>query len=460
MASVWTVRRSATDHKVSGLSGGIGRLWNVDPVLIRVGFVLLTFAGGIGLVLYVAGWLMVPLEGRDRSRLDDLLPQTRHWSRELRIGIVAVICLLCIGASSWVVPFGLAAAAVLAAVWYFGYYKHRTPRPLAADKDGHQSAAAQPGEEPQFFDYAGPPTPFTQAARVWQERIIAERRARTAGGDPAATDIWHAAPVDMPRSAVTPDSEPQPGTYPPAGPGPDPYRAAFLSDPDPVGLYPPPDDSDGVSPRAARRLRRRPARRLGLVTLVVLGLVLTGLGMASAAGMAVSVSGYLAACLLVLGIALLAGTTYGRPPGAALAAVLVALAMITSLVVARPAVAGKSLGIRTVDYSAASVMPTHDRLSLGQLTVNLSDLTLHQDRTYRARVDTGQLRVMLPKHVRTSVHAKVGHGQLRMRGQTQSGSSDVREHFTVEPASAHPGQHQPRLTLVLRVDRGQLEVTR
>ncbi len=458
MASVWAIRRSTTDHKVSGLGGGIGQQWNVDPVLIRVGFVLLTFAGGIGLVLYAAGWLMVPLEGRELSRLDDLLPQTRRWSRELRIGIVAVICLLCIGASSWVVPFGLAAAAVLAAVWYFGYYKHRSPQ---SSQDDGRPVATQPGEDPQFFDYPGPPTPFTQAARAWQERIVAERRARTPSQDSAA-DYGDWQPPTAAGWHASADDEPVADTSPPTttDPGPDPYRAAFLSDPDPVGLYANPEEPGVVSPRATRRLRRRPARRLGLVTLVVLGLVLTGLGVASAAGIAVSVSGYLAACLLVIGIALLAGTRYGRPPGAALAAVLLALAMVTSLVAARPAVAGKSLGIRTADYATAGVMPAHNRLDLGQLTVNLSDLTLTKDRTYRAWVGTGQLRVILPRQVRTSVRAHVGNGQLRMSGQTRSGSSDLEKHITVEPAGERHGQHRPTLTLLLRVQRGQLEVTR
>ena len=42
-------------------------------MLVRVGAVLLAFSGGIGIVLYLAGWLLIPVDGRETSTLDDLL---------------------------------------------------------------------------------------------------------------------------------------------------------------------------------------------------------------------------------------------------------------------------------------------------------------------------------------------------------------------------------------------------
>ncbi|HEY6813838.1 MAG TPA: PspC domain-containing protein, partial [Propionibacteriaceae bacterium] len=72
MSSVWTIRRSATDAKLSGLCGGVAQHWGIDPVLVRVGWVLLAFSSGIGLVLYLAGWLLIPVEGSDKALVDDL----------------------------------------------------------------------------------------------------------------------------------------------------------------------------------------------------------------------------------------------------------------------------------------------------------------------------------------------------------------------------------------------------
>ncbi|HEY3212326.1 MAG TPA: PspC domain-containing protein [Actinomycetota bacterium] len=51
-------RRSATDRVLTGVAGGIGECLEIDPVVVRLGFVILTFAGGVGLLLYVAAALV------------------------------------------------------------------------------------------------------------------------------------------------------------------------------------------------------------------------------------------------------------------------------------------------------------------------------------------------------------------------------------------------------------------
>jgi phage shock protein PspC (stress-responsive transcriptional regulator) len=51
---------SLTDKKLGGVCGGLGEVYNVDPVLFRVGFVLLGFVCGVGIVLYIALWMLLP----------------------------------------------------------------------------------------------------------------------------------------------------------------------------------------------------------------------------------------------------------------------------------------------------------------------------------------------------------------------------------------------------------------
>ena len=58
--AVARLRLSATDRKVAGVCGGMGEYFALDPVLFRVTFVVLAFAGGIGILLYLALWLVVP----------------------------------------------------------------------------------------------------------------------------------------------------------------------------------------------------------------------------------------------------------------------------------------------------------------------------------------------------------------------------------------------------------------
>jgi phage shock protein PspC (stress-responsive transcriptional regulator) len=45
---------------IAGVAAGLARRWEVDPILVRGGFVALTFAGGLGVVLYGLAWLLLP----------------------------------------------------------------------------------------------------------------------------------------------------------------------------------------------------------------------------------------------------------------------------------------------------------------------------------------------------------------------------------------------------------------
>jgi phage shock protein C len=47
---------------VFGVAGGLGRYLGVDPVLVRIGFVLLTVFGGSGVLLYLIGLIAIPEE--------------------------------------------------------------------------------------------------------------------------------------------------------------------------------------------------------------------------------------------------------------------------------------------------------------------------------------------------------------------------------------------------------------
>jgi phage shock protein PspC (stress-responsive transcriptional regulator) len=52
--------RSARDRFVTGTAGGIAERLRVDPTVIRLGFVLLTLAGGVGLLLYGLCFVVSP----------------------------------------------------------------------------------------------------------------------------------------------------------------------------------------------------------------------------------------------------------------------------------------------------------------------------------------------------------------------------------------------------------------
>ena len=58
-----TLTRSTTDRKISGVSGGLASYLGVDPLLIRIGFVVTALTSGVGLIAYVAMMVLVPSDG-------------------------------------------------------------------------------------------------------------------------------------------------------------------------------------------------------------------------------------------------------------------------------------------------------------------------------------------------------------------------------------------------------------
>jgi phage shock protein PspC (stress-responsive transcriptional regulator) len=60
--------RSSDDRVIAGVAGGFGRYFGVDPVVVRLILIVLSFFGGAGLVLYAAAWLLVPADDQEGAR--------------------------------------------------------------------------------------------------------------------------------------------------------------------------------------------------------------------------------------------------------------------------------------------------------------------------------------------------------------------------------------------------------
>jgi phage shock protein PspC (stress-responsive transcriptional regulator) len=75
------LRRSVQDSVVAGVAAGLARYLGVDVTIIRIAFVVLTVFGGAGIPLYLAGLLLIPEEGSDRSIAGSLVESLRSRSR-------------------------------------------------------------------------------------------------------------------------------------------------------------------------------------------------------------------------------------------------------------------------------------------------------------------------------------------------------------------------------------------
>lgn len=52
--------RNINDKVLGGVCSGMGDYWNIDPVLFRLLFVVLFFGFGVGLLMYIIMWLVIP----------------------------------------------------------------------------------------------------------------------------------------------------------------------------------------------------------------------------------------------------------------------------------------------------------------------------------------------------------------------------------------------------------------
>src|SRR5688572_30241817 len=54
------LRRSQQDRIIAGVTGGLARYFDVEPIVFRIAFLVLLAPGGLGLLLYFIAWISMP----------------------------------------------------------------------------------------------------------------------------------------------------------------------------------------------------------------------------------------------------------------------------------------------------------------------------------------------------------------------------------------------------------------
>jgi phage shock protein C len=60
------LQRSRSDRVIAGVCGGLGEYLGVDPILLRIAFVILGFTG-FGVLIYLVGWVVMPESTSDTA---------------------------------------------------------------------------------------------------------------------------------------------------------------------------------------------------------------------------------------------------------------------------------------------------------------------------------------------------------------------------------------------------------
>ena len=147
---------------LAGVAAGLSLHFEVPVWIIRIAFAVLCFAGGLGALLYVAGWLLIPREGETDAIVQGWLAtgQARRWVGVILVGIALIILV----SETGLIRGDLAFAVVLIGIGvmlYRGDLSRGDRRPTT-----RQSTDQEVSPERAAEASAVPPVPAAVAAPV------------------------------------------------------------------------------------------------------------------------------------------------------------------------------------------------------------------------------------------------------------------------------------------------------
>lgn len=159
------VRRS-DGRMIAGVCNGIADHFGIDPILVRIAFVVITFFGGAGVIAYAAAWLLIPEDGETTSIGERVL-------REHRWGRIAGFVLIAIAISSlarpvwWVGGHSLFSVLLIVGGLYLlsPGFAGRAAGPATPDAPPSPPVAPDPTTEFSFTQQYPPPTAPPPAAK-------------------------------------------------------------------------------------------------------------------------------------------------------------------------------------------------------------------------------------------------------------------------------------------------------
>lgn len=386
--------RPRDDRVVAGVASGIARRLGVGAGWVRIGFVLLLFLGGLGLLAYAVGWLAIRDEGAAETVLDEWIAGLEGSTAWIGAGLVVLAGMILLSATD-VVSGDLVFAAGLFLAGLL-LYRGRFPT--------HRTVAGEPPPS------GPPPAPADRAA-------VAESLAAPAEAMPTA----QAPPISPPGPPSVPFEVAPPPPAPPPPPKPPSYLgrltvAALLVSLGAMSMF---DNLDLASPD----LRH-----------------------------------YVAAAVLVTGVGLLVGAFIGKARGLIVLGFLLLPVMLFSSAVRIDIFGEYAERIERPAAAAEledSYELSGGRLLLDLRGLTASDFAAGGTPVVVASVGMGELEVLLPPSVDVEARTEVGIGRLEIR-RLDSPVILERAGFRLEEDASTDAE--PDLVLELEVGAGNLEL--
>lgn len=76
--------RSQRERIIGGVAGGVGEYFDIDPVWVRLAFILLVFASGVGLIAYIVLWIIVPRQASQAAPREAIRENIQDLKQDLK----------------------------------------------------------------------------------------------------------------------------------------------------------------------------------------------------------------------------------------------------------------------------------------------------------------------------------------------------------------------------------------
>ncbi|WP_370416837.1 PspC domain-containing protein [Streptomyces fradiae] len=377
------LRRSRGQKVVAGVCGGLGRHFDLDPVIFRVALGVLAVTGGVGLIFYGFAWLVIPLAGEEDNEGRRLLTGRVSGSSLSAVLMALVGCgiFLSMLRNGGTLAFALILSVAVsgAAVW-----SQRRPSVAATAEEGGRidaAAALAVAEAPP--ETKAPP--LVEWPSWWRDPLVKDGST----GKVAIGYLWG------PHGIVDKDGRVD-------------------------GEVPTPGGQWGTPLPG----RPTPSARVGGEPLSIGGLVFLLALMAGGLGTGLSWDGHplgtslqigLAAALGVIGVGLLVSSFLGRT-GFGTLCLMVLTAGLLAVASALPKEISTVWARETWRPAAvAGVQPQYE-LGTGVGTLDLSRLAVPAGTKVSTRVEVGagKLEVIVPRNATVTLRAQVGLGDLQL----------------------------------------------
>ena len=438
-------------------------------MLWRVLLAVLGFFGGVGILIYLIGWLAIPSEGDTASPIESLLGRGRSGMTPVSVVLLGLAAVVTFG---FIVHDGFRATVLAAAVITGAVLLLRRSGWTANNRDGgtgESRTANNPPSGTWYPPFGGSPVPPGGTTATGPGTAYA---ASTPAGSPApaaspapATEPAAGSPAGAGEPPTAPLPPTPPGYTAPAGPG---YTPAGFAPP--PGGYRPPFAPHGpwasgqsgyrdTAVQAPPPKQPKPPRersKLGRITFFTLLFVLGMMALAHAAGATVPVSAYFAAALAVTALGLVVGAWFGRARGLIFLAVVATAGLLISSGAERW---GPNVGDNVYRPQVFAGVADKYEFEVGKTTLDLRavDFT-DQQKNVTISAKFGEVQVLLPDKVDTTATVDLrGPGRAMLFGRESNGS-DVRTQQVTDLGA--DGAGGGTLNLTIDMNAGNVEVIR